>query len=680
MNSQLLNFSSLSELGQLPFEVRDEVGRWLTELRRVTRPVTKALEQIAQRMGVSPVTARRKYDAFRKHGVTGLINRAKAPQERRPAEITPEFLEWFRALVERNQRKSRPAWRQFSRMWFAGEKIPGLDRDIPRHRLPIGASYENLLRQCNDKFALTVMRQGTAAAARYAPQTFTTRAGLWVGSHYMFDDLWHDNFVVFRGKPVRVLELDALDVFSGCKFAWGMQPRMQREDGSFENLKESATRMLLASVLWNEGYSERGTVLVVEHGTAAIRERVEELLHDYSGGLIRVDRSGIIGKTQAVQGMFPGRGGGNPRFKSHLESLRNLIHNEFAMLPGQTGKDVEHRPESTAGLLDHAEDLLKAVAVLAQTRPEKAALIRLPLWEYHSQFLPLATAIYATINARDWHELEGWAECGHIALEYRLAPESLEWIAPEQFATLPEVTRQLVVETARQDARFLRQRKLSPFEVWRNGRKGLNRIPGWVVADILGPDLAKERTCAGSYFTFEDIELSPEPLRYEARIVKPDGSEEELPAGKYQTFVNPFDLSMLFVHDARGRHLGVSRRVARPCRADTEAVQAQWGRNSKRLEELLQPIRKRHADLTRQAAEDARHNAAVLSETANGREWTRMGGKKAADVAGTLEEASEVFGSGALPQDPEFSSEEIAEIFSTPKEKETNESNAGTDG
>lgn len=607
--------TELVSLGNLPQEVRDDIMRWAQELETAEKPITDWLRGVAGRMGVSFQTARRKYDAWRKQGLPGLINRAKAPEVRnQQSEITEEFLQSYWALVERNQRKSRPAWRQFSRAWFAGEKIPGLDPDLPRHRLPIGASYENLQRQCNDKFALAVMRRGMGAAAKYAPQTFTTRVGLWVGSHYMFDDLWHDNFVVFKGKPVRVLELCGLDVFSGCKFSWGMRPRIQRDDGSFENLRESCMRMLLASVLWNEGYSERGTILIAEHGTAAIRERVEKLLFDFSGGKIRVGRSGIIGKEQAVAGMFPGKGGGNPRCKAPLEALHNLTHNELAMLAGQTGKDTEHRPESTDASLSHASDLLKAVTVLARTKPERAALIKLPLLEYHSQFVPLVRDIYALINLRNWHELEGWSECGHITIEFRLAPDAMDWVSASDVALLPEQTRGLLSELARQDQRYMRQRKLSPMEIWRPGRAGLSKIPAWVVADLLGEDCAVERSCAGSYFVFEDSDLSPEPVRYEARVVTPEGRERELPAGKYMTFVNPFDISMLFVHDARGRHIGVAPRVMRVCRGDAEALKQRWGHNHRRLAELLTPIRARHADLTREAAERDAHNAALLSD------------------------------------------------------------------
>lgn len=602
---------NIATLAVLPIASRQSLDNWRAELASVTEPVTQNLRLVAKRLGVSYRTARRKYDEFRRQRVEALIDGRTLPRPR--AELDPDFVGWWRALAESNQRKTRPAYREFIRSWHRGDLIPGLDPDQPRHIVPRGCSYGNLARLANDGFALKVMRVGTAAAAKHAPKIFSTRAELWPASHYMFDDLWHDNFVVFRGQVVRVLEFDALDVFSACKISWGTKPRIRREDGTMDGLKESFMRMLLASVLWHEGFSPRGTELLAEHGTAAIREDVERLLHDRTGGLITVRRSGIQGKEQSVAGMFQGRGGGNPRFKASLESLRNLIHNELAMLPGQTGKDVEHRPEQLHGTLDHTTDLLKAFAVLARERPDRAALLKLPLLEYHSQFLPVLVDIYDRINRRDWHTLEGWSACGHICLEYRLAPDTAQWLSHQDYLALPDPTRNMLLDTARQDPHYLRQRQLSPREVWQRGRADLQRIPAFVVSDILGPDLARERACRDSYFTFTDAELSPEPLIYESRIETIDGHQVELKPDTYLTWVNPFDLSQMFVGDARGRTLGVSLRVQRCSPANQESLHHAFGRRNHRLAEQLQPIRERHAQITREATARDAHNARVLA-------------------------------------------------------------------
>jgi len=454
------------------------------------------------------------------------------------------------------------------------------------------------------------MRVGLGSArAKHGPKTFTTRVGLWPMSHLMIDDLWHDNYVIYRGTPCRVLEFDAIDVLSACKIGWGTKPRLPREDGSHEGLPEKFVRMLLAQIFHQFGFAPRGTIILAEHGTAAVPEFIKRILHDRTGGLIQVRESGMTGKEQAVAGMAQGRGGGNPRFKSSLESLRNLIHNELGALAAQTGSNARlNKPERLDGELKHAQDLLKAVAVLAERNPDRAAMIQLSVLQYHSQFLPLLADVYETINQRDWHELEGWYECGFVVPQLN---DAGQWVCPE---TLLPAKREALLALARVDKGYSREQRLSPREVFNRGMGGLTKLPSFVVSEMLGPDFAREVKCANSYFEFEDDELAAprEVLRYESRILTPDGSEQELPSDSYQVFVNPFDLAQLFVHDAKGRHLGIARRVVPDCKADLTAIQRQFGRNNQRLADLLKPLRERHADTTRTAAQRAAHNAAVL--------------------------------------------------------------------
>lgn len=607
--------SDLLRFGALPDDVKEEVNVLLGVMRAIAESgrVNAACQQQAYlfhgKRGFAWRSLRRKWYAFQKDGWAALVDWSVAGSDR--AELPAEFVQWFKALAEKNQRKTRPAYRVFKAMWHRGEAVPGLAADLPRHILPPGCSYANLARKVADAFALTAMRNGLGAArAAHGPMILTTRAGLWPMSHVMIDDLWHDNFVIYRGAPVRVLEFDAIEVFSACKIGWGTKPRMQREDGTMEGLQEKFVRMLLAQVFFQHGFNPtRGTTLMAEHGTAAVREDLEKLLFDRTDGKITVRRSGVLGKEQAVKGMFPGRGGGNPRFKSPLESLRNLIHNELGALPGQTGLDYTQLPESTEGAKRHDIDMLKAVAVLAQRNPERAALIQLSLLQYHSQFLPLLGDVYETINRRDWHALEGWSKCGFVVPQLN---DAGQWVAPE---TLPATKRDVLLALAKMDKGYSREIKLSPRQVFNRGLEQLEKIPAFVVAEILGNDFAREEKCERSYFEFQDQELDPEPLQFESRITDPDGHERELASDRYQVFVNPFDLNQLFVHDARGRHLGIARRAVRVSRADDEGLKRQFGRGETRLNDLLKPIRARHADITRAATARNSHNAEVITGT-----------------------------------------------------------------
>lgn len=600
--------------GELPSDVRLEVDRWKNICEEATKPIREWARNMAARMGVGAGTVLRKYYAWEKHGWMALVDLAKCKKWKSKwvdekvaeANASDEFLEWFKARITENQRKTRPAWRKFAAMWARGETIPGLDNSLPRNELPPGCSYKRLIYRARDAFAQEAGRIGLSSAiGKFGPQIFTTRANLWTGSHLMIDDLWHDNFVVFNGKMVRVLELNALDVFSGCKVGWGCKPRIQKDDGSFENLKEKYARLIVAQYFWRHGFSPRGTIILAEHGTAAISERVAQILHDrtkqlYGEAKIILRESGMTGEEQAIAGRW-GQGKGNFRFKAALESLHNLIHNELGDVMGQTGRDVAHRPEFLHGQLKGCEDLLKAVAVLLRDKPERAALIKLPLLEYHSQFMPLLMEVYQRINGRTWHQLEGWSEAGNKVIEYRCSPQSSEWLLPESFSALPEPIRNGVLQAAQTDDRYINQRSLSPTEVFGRDRRNLQRLPAFVIGEILGEDYAQEREVVGAYFNkFSDHEISPEPLRFESVIETPDGDRTQLSDGKYLTFVNPFDLNQMFVHDAKGACLGVAARARRVDPTDVKALHAAFGNRERRLNELLTPIRKRHTQIVKE--------------------------------------------------------------------------------
>jgi hypothetical protein len=640
--SNALTPIDLVAYGELPSDLRLEVDAWRDRCDAATKPIRQWARDVAASLGVGVSTVLRKYYAYVDQGWKGLVDRAQAKEwtakwidgRVQEAEASDEFIEWFKKLADQNQRKIRPAWRKFAALWQRGAQIPGLDNSLPRNELPPGCSYARLIVRIADKFRREAMTVGlSSAVGKYGPQVFTTRAGLWVGSHLMIDDLWHDNFVVFKGKMVRVLELDALDVFSGCKVAWGCKPRFQREDGTFDNLKEKYARLIVAQNFWQNGFSNRGTWILAEHGTAAISERVARILHDRSGGLITLRESGMTGEEQAIAGWY-GQSKGNFRFKAALESLRNLIHNELGDAPGQTGMDVAHRPEYLHGTLKGCEDLLKAIAVLMRDKPERAALIKLPLLEYHSQFLPLLAETYQRINARTWHALEGWHEAGNMVIEYRCSPQSAEWLLPESFNELPEAIRNGVLQAAQNDARYLQQRALSPSEVYRRGCGELQRMPAFVVGELLGDDYAQEREVEGAYFKeFFDQEIAPGPLLFESVIETPTGEREQLRDGKYLTFVNPFDAAQMFVHDAKGRCLGIAARVRRVNPVDEAALRSAFGNRNRRLAEMLKPIRAAHAESLR---EQTAHTQAVIDAIQSPAERAAARAVQRVDVAEEL--------------------------------------------
>lgn len=84
---------------------------------------------------------------------------------------------------------------------------------------------------------------------------------------------------------------------------WGMMPRMMRQDGTHAGLTERYMRMFVAGLLANVGINtSRGTILVVENGTAAIRAHMEQVLLDLFDGAVKVHRSGMEGKPRHCSG------------------------------------------------------------------------------------------------------------------------------------------------------------------------------------------------------------------------------------------------------------------------------------------------------------------------------------------------------------------------------------------
>ncbi len=644
--------NDLVEFRALPGEVQTEVDVWLAELGAMRGAIGLALSATAERLGVSRATARRKYDAWRAQGWRGLVDWRKVP-----ATVTHErglpaaFVEYARQRLGNNQRKFAPEYRALVEDWRKGTEIPGYEHasSFERNTTPAGWSYDNLIRIARpDDLELVVRRVGMGAAKAMLPQVFTTRVGLWPGAMLMLDDVWHDNFVVFKGKPVRILQLSMLDVFTGCVTAYGTKPRWEREDGSHDQLKEAQTCYLVAQQLFLHGYSDQGTTLLAEHGTAAVREDLARLLHDRTGGKIMVRRSGITGQEQAICGMMDGRGGGNFRFKSALESLHNLFHNELGALPGQTGMDVARRPESLdggvmrirkdgtlqlGGLLSHVTDLGEALKLLP---PNVAAKLRMPLLNYEAEFRPVLRDTLEWINRRgEWahftHQLEGWAECGHVVTEYRAAAASDHWLGSDEFMALPPAEQQLFVALARTNAAtYSRTRPLSPREVWQARRGELVRINPVIIPEILtggraitDSPLAEERDCKGGFFEFTEPELTEGTLRYASRLQRPDGREEELRDDTYLTILNPYSPEFLWVHDAKGGLLGLVKRDHRAGRGDVAAVERKMGEAAKRTAELLGELKVRNIAASRAAADRMATNAEALSEP--GRERDRLG-------------------------------------------------------
>jgi hypothetical protein len=627
------------DFSKLPDSLKNEVSLWTKIIGEIdsAKSKSRAFTEIAKRYpgskSLSSANIRTKYYAFQRDGWQALVNKSKLPRNNPVAPNVPGgqpalFVEYWKGLQESYQRNSRAAYRELIRRYRNGDQIPGIGnwRNVwmdsvggrPPEKcpmnppLPQGWGERNLMRYRPTKFELTAARIGRSAAAEFRPLVYTTRVGMAAGQVYVFDDVWHDNKVNYLGvnrQAMRPLEFSCLDLFSGCQVAFGAQPMTEDEaTGKRETLRESEMRFLLCHVLCNLGYHPQGCCLHVEHGTAAIREDLADLLFNWTGGAVTVARGGIHGAA-AHDGFFTGRGKGNSRFKAALESHHNLKHNELAALPGQVGRDRDHSPEELHGRDQYNNTLIKAMSQLPAHRAEQiiTPFMDFPVWKQ------AVAELYERINWRTEHDLEGWQEAGLTTSEYRLSAGS-DWVPTRNLLDLPPDRRDAVMAVIEHEPGAIRTRKLSPMEVWLTGRTNLVTLPPHYVPMILGHRNAKMLRVQDDHtITFQDRRIGPGIHRYLAQVETEHGELRMLqPGASFAIYATPFDASAVFVASEDNSFIGVARRMQTACKTDTDAIHRQIGKSMAMEKELLAPLQMRHAEKARAKNAMHTHNAAVL--------------------------------------------------------------------
>jgi hypothetical protein len=643
--SSVLSFaipaSDLEQFARLPDAVRTETSTTLLLLRQIHYAKSKSAEaraiaaQYKHRRGFSDQSLLRKYYAYLDTGDwRTILDRAKCGpafwNTDTTAGLPRDFIEFWKSLCERNQRKTAPARRELIRIWQTGKgldpatgatkyykKFPGYPNWSPSalsaspRETPSGWSAANLNRHAPSKFELAVARIGREAASQFRRKVHTTRRGLAVGQYYLFDDLEYDKKVNFPGNRIatKPLGLVGLDLFAACFIALGFKPTLIDLEGAKKKLRERDMLWLVADALCSKGFrtDERGTTLVVEHGTAAIRGDFEERILAATGGKVTVDRSGL--SSEHLPGFFDGASKGNPRFKAALESMFNVVHNEGAALPGNTGMDRAHAPTENVGLERYNTQLLK----LAETLPaHRRELLQYPVLSYH-QFVELTLDIYKRLNERTEHDLEGWEKCGHIQQDYFIAiGESHQRFSQEQWLALPSHQRAALKDLVQSTAR-----KLSPQEVWNRHANELQKLSESALPILLGPDFGEERQVKSGYITFENRDIDSDIFRFPAAALSPQSSalspNHILPENsKFLTYHSPHQPDRLILTDAKGRYVTTLERQIAPCRADAEAVRRQLAAAKHEEAARIAPVAARATPLLQARVEMHRHNLEVF--------------------------------------------------------------------
>ena len=640
-----IDFSSSLWAG-LPAEHRAQILAIRDAIRNApSTGITAWFKTKSAELGISAGSLRAKYYALTAGGDWKLlIDKRKLSQEGMEKARTSQrsFVAFVLTLVEENQRKNQPAFRRLREIWRTRERsVPGYEDWPGWPTVPDGWGDRNLaalVKREQTKAQRRAARVGTSSKTNlYLSHVITTRVGLWPGAVIQMDDMWHNNWVtVRRGNKVvfaRVLELGAMDLYSGHRFHYGFKPRLRRDDGTMENLGAKDGRMFVAGLLHRHGICPQGMSMMVEHQTMAIAEDVERLCYDYTQGLLRVSRQPIEGRHNMLLGGWSASEGGNFHAKALIESLGNRIQNDLAHLPMQTGS-----PNS--GLLGpvateaHRQWMEKTIRRIEKINPKRLERLSTGTLDFHGDFVPLMMDYYdLTLARRTDHAMEGWEEENLFANEYTIVPGSEQWISEEQIMSPdfdPEA-RAIILAAARTNPqRWMQRRRLSPIEVW-NRRPAWDAAPPALICDIITRDLARECVARRGFITFRDAEIAPFPLIYEARFVSGPRRGERIGHGdKVELFANPFDDRTALVVDAKGRFQGELPLYKKVLTIDPSAFETREsfenrpdlmsrdlkraaGQKANAVSEELEPVRIRHAE----RVQEARNLRAAASQLAD---------------------------------------------------------------
>lgn len=538
-----------------------------------------------------------------------------------------EFVDHWATLVAGNQRKTAPAFRALVHALRNGEPLPGvgtwrdlwmrehpgetppsecpwtIDGDMPR-----GMSYSALRRLAPSAFGVVASRVGIMAAAQaHLPDVLRTRVGLRRCQVIQIDDMWDNAKVMFAKNRYgeRVVELSAVDVLTGRIICYLQKPVIRREDDTRETLRSDWTRYLISHICCNLGIPDK-MLIMGEHGTATASADFQAALSEVSQGAIQFGAGGLLSQPLA-RGLYDGRPKGNPKYKGLIESLHSLKQNEMAGVKGQIGSrdSIGNEPETVYGMDKAQLALATAVAALEPSRPGIQERLRWP-WMPWSDYAQLKAAYYAAVNARTWHEMEGWEECGLVVGEWRPAPGQ-PWMPMSALDAMGEAgaaVRSLIAATPA----LYRQRRMSPDEAWHARAGDVRRLGDWAMPLLLGDKLAQ--VCEVSPKLTMDFR-DETTMRRHAVYALIGGMP--LDRGRqYKTWINPCDCSRAFVADLQGRFLGVAPVAQAGTPDDIEAMHEALGVRQQALTAEIKALRPVAARRLREAEADSRVNAVEI--------------------------------------------------------------------
>lgn len=623
----------------------------------------RLMVQIATRTGRGYGTIRNKFYDYEKNGESALIDRRRMKQM---TAVNP-WLECYMTYVENDLNTSANGYRQMMDDFRSGKPMIGtigtwqevwarekgypIPAECPLDWTPHGATYANLqmIAKSNPNyfFNIATNRRGRKAASKFLLPVLTSRVGLPVGAKVEYDDVWHNTDIMLGAKVCQPLEFAGYDVASGYKCSSIIKPRFERADGVRDNLKEQQFRFLFAYDHIVRGFHKGGIEDIVEHGTTAIREKVEKQVKAIPGmgQLITIRRSGILSE-QVHAGLFIGNGGGNFKMKALCEGAHNILHNRTAALVGSRGRDAEHLHESQAALVKYEERLMAA----AQTLPPEFALKLeaglLTFDEYHAAFRQIESRLMDDPE----HRLEGWD--GNVVAEYRLNEQSNDWRPWAEVEKLMQGDQDekleafAIAKLVGRNAALKRVRPMSRREVWLAGQEDLVRVDDWYFPCFMDAekDGIELTVRANGLMGFRnELFYGRDEMLYRAVIKNRAGWQQSMsPTMKMLALFNPLMPEKIWLIDKGDGHtLGTCALYNRAPAYDRHAIEIAMGDQSADLAAKVLPIRGRHQAEAERRASRMASNLRVMKEASAARDTApKFDQVEAADVMALTDRSS----------------------------------------
>lgn len=591
------------------------------------RSISERLEPLGVR-GLSLKTLYRKASMMAEHGWRGAVDgRTLRKLESVGLGSNQEFVDYWQTLVAGNQRKTAPAYRRLIEQVSRGDKIPGLGTwrdmwqrdhagDTPPSVCPytLGGetpplmSYSAMLRLSPTAFGIKASRVGLMAAATdYIPDVLRTRVGLKRCQVIQIDDMWDNAKVSFSKNKLgeRVVELSAVDVLTGKIICYLAKPVIRMDDDTRQVIRSEWTRYIIGHIVCNLGIPER-MLIMGEHGTASVGDDFASALRDVSNGSITFGAGGLLSQPLA-RGLYDGRPKGNPKYKGLIECLHSLKQNEMADIKGQIGSrdSLGNEPETVYGMGKTELALATAVTALESSRPGIMARLAWP-WMPWEDYASAKAAAYDAINRRTWHEMEGWAECGHLVGEWR--PQAgMAWMPMSALEAMGEAAPAMrrVIESNRD---LFRTRQMSPEEAWNSRSQEVKAMGDWAMPLILGQNLAQ--ICQVSPKLEMDYRDASTMRRHTiAALINGIPLER---GSSYRIWINPCNCAKAYVADMQGRFLGVARVSQAGMYGDMDALERSLGIRQQAIAAEIKALRPIARQRERMANTDAARNAVAI--------------------------------------------------------------------